>query len=93
VAATADYGSGLPVELDPASIDMNLLLAQYGPEILSRINFDRGRVRPNFSLGAAFGVELYRKEKSQPQSANRSSQSHRSRKCPEFRRTFFPAPP
>ena len=62
VAASADYGSGLPVELDPASIDMNFLLAQYGPEILSRINFDRGRVRPNFSLGAAFGVELYRKE-------------------------------
>jgi predicted hotdog family 3-hydroxylacyl-ACP dehydratase len=61
-AASADYGSGLPVELDPTSIDMNFLLAQYGPEILSRINFDRGRVRPNFSLGAAFGVELYRKE-------------------------------
>jgi hypothetical protein len=62
VAASADYGSGLPVELDPTSIDMNFLLAQYGPEILSRINFDRGRVRPNFSLGAAFGVELYKKE-------------------------------
>ena len=62
VAATADYGSGLPVELDPTSIDMNFLLAQYGPEILSRVNFDRGRVRPNFSLGAACGVELYRKE-------------------------------
>jgi predicted hotdog family 3-hydroxylacyl-ACP dehydratase len=62
VAASAEYGSGLPVELDPTSIDMNFLLAQYGPEILSRINFDRGRVRPNFSLGAAFGVELYRKE-------------------------------
>jgi len=62
VAANADYGSGLPVELDPTSIDMNFLLAQYGPEILSRINFDRGRVRPNFSLGAACGVELYRKE-------------------------------
>ncbi len=61
-AATADYGSGLPVELDPTGIDVNFLLAQYGPEILSRINFDRGRVRPNFSLGAAFGVELYRKE-------------------------------
>jgi predicted hotdog family 3-hydroxylacyl-ACP dehydratase len=62
VAATADYGSGLPVELDSTSIDMNFLLAQYGPEILSRVNFDRGRVRPNFSLGAACGVELYRKE-------------------------------
>jgi len=61
-AATADYGSGLPVALDPTSIDMNFLLAQYGLGILSRVNFDRGRVQPNFSLGAAFGVELYRKE-------------------------------
>jgi predicted hotdog family 3-hydroxylacyl-ACP dehydratase len=61
-AASANYGSGLPVELDLTSIDTNFLLAQYGPEILSRVNFDRGRVRPNFSLNAAAGVELYRKE-------------------------------
>jgi hypothetical protein len=52
----------LPVELDPETIDLNFLLAQYGPEILSRINFERGRVKPNFSLGAAAGAELYRKE-------------------------------
>jgi len=60
-AVSADYGSGLPVELDTNS-DLNFLLAQYGPEILSRVNFERGRVRPNFSLGAAAGVQLYRKE-------------------------------
>jgi hypothetical protein len=62
LAVSADYGSGLPVELDPETIDLNLLLAQYGPEILSQINFERGRVKPNFSLGAAAGAELYRKE-------------------------------
>ena len=51
------------VELnDPANIDMNLLLTQYGPEILARVNLDRGRVRPNFSLGAVAGMELYRKQ-------------------------------
>jgi hypothetical protein len=61
-ATSANYGSGLPVELDLTSVDMNFLLAQYGPDILSRVNFDRGRVRPNFSLNAAAGVELYRKE-------------------------------
>jgi hypothetical protein len=61
-AVSADYGSGLPVEIDAASVDVNFLLAQYGREILSRVNLDRGRVRPNFSLGAAAGVELYRKE-------------------------------
>ncbi len=61
-AASANYGSGLPVELDLTSINTNFLLAQYGQEILSRVNFERGRVRPNFSLNAAAGVELYRKE-------------------------------
>jgi hypothetical protein len=61
-AVSADYGSGLPIEIDPQSVDLNLLLAQFGPEILARVNLDRGRVRPNFSLGAAAGVELYRKE-------------------------------
>jgi len=52
----------LPIELDPQSVDLNFLLAQYGEEILSRVNLDRGRVRPNFALGAAAGAELYRKE-------------------------------
>jgi hypothetical protein len=61
-AFSGDYGSGLPTEIDPASINMNFLLAQYGPEILSRVNLDSGRVRPNFSLAAAAGVELYKKE-------------------------------
>ena len=62
-ALSAEYGSGLPVELDdPANIDLNFLLAQFGPEILAHVNLDRGRVRPNFSLGAAAGVQLYRKE-------------------------------
>jgi hypothetical protein len=61
-AVSADYGSGLPVELDTANTDLDFLLAQYGEEILSRVNLDRGRVKPNFSLGAAAGAELYRKE-------------------------------
>ena len=61
-ALSADYGSGLPTEIDPASIDLDFLLAQYGEEILSRVNLDRGRVKPNFSLGLAAGAELYRKE-------------------------------
>jgi len=61
-AVSVDYGSGLPIELDTGSIDLNFLLAQYGGAILSRVNLDRGRVGPNFSLGAAAGAELYRKE-------------------------------
>jgi hypothetical protein len=61
-ALSADYGSGLPTALDTSSIDLNFLLAQYGEKILSRVDLDRGRVKPNFSLGLAAGAELYRKE-------------------------------
>jgi len=39
-----------------------LLLDQYGSAILSRVNLARGRGRPNFSLDAAAGVEIYHRE-------------------------------
>ena len=62
VAVSGNYGSGLPVELDASSVDMNFLLAQYGPAIIGKVNFAKGRLAPNFSLGAAVGWEVYRKE-------------------------------
>ena len=60
LAAGGEYGSGLPA--DTGDTDPNLLLAQYGAAILDRVNLERGRVRPNLSVDAAAGVELYRKE-------------------------------
>jgi hypothetical protein len=64
LATSAEYGSGLPVDLkapaDPGQI--NFLLQQYGPAILNEVNFDAGRVRPNFSLDAAVGATLFHKE-------------------------------
>src|SRR5579872_1184640 len=60
-AATAGYGSGLPVNLDQP-IDYNTALIQYGPAILNRVNFAAGRVRPNFSLDASAGATLFHKE-------------------------------
>lgn len=59
-AVGGEYGSGLPA--DTGGTDPSLLLPQYGPAILSRVNIERGRVRPNLSLDAAAGAELYRKE-------------------------------
>lgn len=63
-ATSAEYGSGLPVDLngpaDPSQI--NFLLQQYGPVILNEVNFSAGRVRPNFSLDAAAGATLFHKE-------------------------------
>ncbi|MGH9643575.1 MAG: TonB-dependent receptor, partial [Terriglobales bacterium] len=58
----AEYGSGLPVEIDSDSIDPSFLLSQYGPAIINEVNFDKGRVRPNYSLDVTAGAELYRKE-------------------------------
>jgi len=55
-ALGAGYGSGLPVEGEG-------LKAAYSDRVLSRVNFERGRVRPSFSLDASMGVDLWRNEK------------------------------
>jgi hypothetical protein len=61
VAMSAQYGSGLPANLSSTE-NLSFLLAQYGSEILDRVNFDRERTRPTFSLDFAAGAQLYRKE-------------------------------
>jgi hypothetical protein len=60
LAVDGQYGSGLPAEVGDA--DVKFLLAQYGPAVLNRVDFDRQRVRPNFAVGVAGGVDLYHKE-------------------------------
>ena len=61
-AMSASYGSGLPAELgDNAGYDS--LLAQYGGQVLSRVNFDRQRVRPSYSLDLAAGVDVLRSDR------------------------------
>jgi len=60
LAMGAQYGSGLPADIGNAKISD--LLAAFGQQILDRVNLARGRVRPNFSLDAAAGAEIYHKE-------------------------------
>ncbi len=60
LAMGAQYGSGLPADIGGASI--GTLLAAYGQQVLDRVDFARGRVRPNFSLDLAAGAEIYHKE-------------------------------
>lgn len=60
---SASYSSGLPVENTDQLPDVSFLVAQYGPQVVSKVNFDRGRVSPSFSLDASFGAELWRHEK------------------------------
>ena len=63
-ATSAEYGSGLPVNLNGPvdASQFNFLLQQYGPAILNEVNFGAGRVRPNFSFDAAAGATLFHKE-------------------------------
>jgi hypothetical protein len=61
LAMGAQYGSGLPA--DTRGADLNTLLEQFGAAIVSQVNLQRGRVRPNFSLDAAAGAEIFRKER------------------------------
>jgi hypothetical protein len=60
VGVGASYGSGLPFEYEGDEADA---LAQYGPEVISRINFDRGRIRPLLDINASLGVEVYKSKK------------------------------
>lgn len=62
LAASVEYGSGLPVDLDP-SFSYNDALAAYGSAVLNQVNLVAGRVRPNFSVDASAGASLYHKEK------------------------------
>ena len=60
LAASAEYGSGLPVDLGNGAIDFNFLLSQYGASVVNRVNFADSRVRPSFSLDIGAGLDLYR---------------------------------
>ncbi|WP_348260778.1 TonB-dependent receptor [Telmatobacter sp. DSM 110680] len=60
IAAGAEFDSGLPFEFDG---DPNTVLAQYGPQVLSRLNFDRGRILPATLLSASAGASLHHSER------------------------------
>ena len=58
-AAGLSYGSGLPFAYTGDEADA---LAQYGPEVISRINFARGRILPLLDIDATFGTDIYKSE-------------------------------
>ena len=61
-AVGASYSSGLPIELE-GEADAAQLIERYGERVVRRVNFERGRVRPSFSLDASVGVELWKRDK------------------------------
>jgi hypothetical protein len=60
MAAGFQYDSGLPFEFDG---DPATALAEYGPEVLGRINFARGRIYPSFLLNASAGVKVHKSDR------------------------------
>ncbi len=56
----AGYGSGLPVEFTGTVEDA---LAQYGPQIVARLDLSRGRLRPSFASEAAAGGDLWKSDR------------------------------
>jgi outer membrane receptor protein involved in Fe transport len=64
-AATVRYGSGLPVEIVEIEDERDLdeLEAQYGEEILERVDFEAGRVQSNVTIDGGIGAELWRTDR------------------------------
>lgn len=58
-AAGAAYGSGLPFDYGGTEAHA---LATYGPGVVGRINFNRGRIRPTLAVDSTFAVDLYQHE-------------------------------
>ena len=59
IAGGIQYDTGLPFEFDG---DPAEALAQYGPQVLSRINFARGRIYPSFQVNASAGAQVYKSD-------------------------------
>ena len=60
VAGGVQYDTGLPFDFDG---DESVALAQYGQQIINRINFDRGRILPSFQVNASAGADLYHSDR------------------------------
>ena len=60
VALGGEYGSGLPVEFDGTE---QQAVAQYGQEIVNRVNFTTARVRPSLAIDVSAGADIWKKDK------------------------------
>jgi TonB-dependent Receptor Plug Domain len=60
VAGGVQFDSGLPFDFEGTYAQA---LAEYGPEVVGRINFARGRILPAFQVNASAGADVYRSER------------------------------
>lgn len=59
LAGGVEYGSGLPFDFTGTYQEA---LAEYGQQVVNRLNFNRGRVEPALSVDASVGTSLYQKD-------------------------------
>jgi hypothetical protein len=60
IAGGIQYDSGLPFDFDG---DPDTVLAEYGQQVLNRINFNRGRIYPSFQVNASAGADVYKSDR------------------------------
>jgi hypothetical protein len=60
IAGGIQYDSGLPFQFDG---NPQTVLAEYGQQVLNRINFARGRIHPSFLLDASAGADIYKSDR------------------------------
>jgi hypothetical protein len=64
LAAGARYGSGLPVELAEDEDEDGGQQPPIDPAIAEKVDFERGRIKPNFSLDLSLGFLAWQRERS-----------------------------
>ncbi len=60
VAGGVQYGSGLPFDFQGTEQEA---LVEYGPQVISRLNFARGRILPSTLLSASAGADVYQSDR------------------------------
>jgi hypothetical protein len=60
IAGGIQYDTGLPFDFNG---DPSQVLAQYGQQVLDRINFARGRIYPSFQVNASAGADIHKSDR------------------------------
>jgi len=60
IAGGIHYDSGLPFDFQGTA---DQALAQYGPQVVGRVDFVAGRIEPSFQLNASAGTDVYKSDR------------------------------
>ncbi len=60
IAGGIQYYTGLPFQIDTSPAQA---LAEYGPQVIARINFARDRIYPAFQVNASAGADVYKSDR------------------------------